>query len=513
MQSAAENYFAEQKHPSALEIGGLVLIILIGAGLRFYRLSAQSVWFDESLSIAHAEAPPGEFLQTIAHGEGHPPLYFLLLRAMTYFGSDEVMMRLLSVAAGIAAIPLLFLFSRWLLGSATALTAAGLLALSPFAVYFSQEARPYALLAALSLASCYALLLAVDKPSRSKWIIYTALTLAAVYTHYYAFILIIAQGAVVLASTRLRGRALTNWLVAQAAVLVAYVPWLPYMSTQFGWHARQGGLSWIPDVGFLLIPYTFFQFSLGYSALEVKEIAGLWPHAGLLAVAFVAFAIPFAAAAVVLRKNFVALRWVIILPLVAMAVAYILNLRLHSYQPAYLAGVMPIYLLAVAYGLQWLLRRPVFWFIPGLIALLLGLSLWNFYFNPKFAKEDWRSVARYLERQAEPTDVIAFHKSYTQMPFNYYYDGDSARVSLPDAPLQADDPGLPAVGSSLARYPRVWLVVSHNFDTGPYYENLLDRWFARESCTVFETCRPIKVCRFDTGEPSDGKIALSSHEN
>ena len=108
MTSPASKSLLYQKPPAVSEVTGLLFITLVGAILRLYRLSAQSIWFDEASSIAGARGGFVQILQSVAGQEGCPPLYFLLLRLVTALGDSEFVVRLLSVLAGVAAIPLIY---------------------------------------------------------------------------------------------------------------------------------------------------------------------------------------------------------------------------------------------------------------------------------------------------------------------------------------------------------------------------------------------------------------------
>jgi uncharacterized membrane protein len=482
----------------------LLLIILIGGGLRLYHLGAPSLWFDEAASYEHCRRGLSDTLSAVANAEGSPPLYFLLLREVMQVSRSEAALRFLSVLAGIAALPLIYLLGRALLGVGVGLISAALLALSPFALYYSQEARPYALLMALSLASCYMLLLAVERPGKSRWPLYALVTLAALYTHYFTVFLIIAQGAMILSSPAYRKKSLGPWLLCQGAIILAFLPWVPYLRTQYLWQTGRGGQAWMPNVGLLMLPYTFFQFSLGYSALDIKSLADITAHPVLLGGALVGFGVPALAALGMIKSDPRAARWTWLILLVAIGVAFALHLKWHFYQPVYLAGVMPFYLLLLASGLKRLARRP--WqLIPALLIFpLLIISLQNYYFNPAFAKEDWRSIGRDMEKNLQTPGAIVFHKSWLKAPLNYYFPAQLVTYSLPDAALPPDSPQLQEIKKQLSQYPRVWLILGHNFDTGDYYRRLLASWFNEGTARAFTTDRTIWVVEYFPGLPPGG---------
>ena len=98
----------------------LILIILLGSAVRLYRLDYQSLWFDESLSMALASAPLKLSIEaTLAEGLQHLPLYYLLLRIFVWIGRSEMVLRLPSAVCGVLAFPLIYQVGRRCLGQGT----------------------------------------------------------------------------------------------------------------------------------------------------------------------------------------------------------------------------------------------------------------------------------------------------------------------------------------------------------------------------------------------------------
>jgi mannosyltransferase len=243
----------------------LLLILLLASFLRFYRIDAQSLWNDEGNSARIAERTLDLILEGAA-GDIHPPGYYLLLHGWrALFGHSEFALRSLSTVAGLALVIFTYLLGRYLFGETTGLAAAFLGAVSPFAVYYSQEARMYALLAALSAASTYLLLRLltigqspVPSPQSlipnthyqisphlrpTAWAAYALTCATGLYTHYaFPFVLLVHNAifglwwlAVARRSAR-RWRWLALWAGAQAAVVVLYLPWLPTaLKSVTGW--------------------------------------------------------------------------------------------------------------------------------------------------------------------------------------------------------------------------------------------------------------------------------------
>src|SRR5439155_8107877 len=179
------------------EGGGLLIlaaIVVAGAALRFATLSSQSFWLDEAVAIHSARLDVSGLFHSLAHTEGNPPLYFLLLDGwMRVFGGSEAAIRSLSALFGTAAIVLAYEIGRRLATPRVGLVGAALVAFNPLLVWFSQEARPYALLVLLSGLSFLLFAIALERPSGKVLGGWAAASGLAFATHYFAGILILPE--------------------------------------------------------------------------------------------------------------------------------------------------------------------------------------------------------------------------------------------------------------------------------------------------------------------------------
>jgi mannosyltransferase len=120
-------------------------------------------------------------------GDNNPPLYYLLLHYwMLLVGDPEVAIRLPSAIARALGVPVIYGIGRPLISKPAGLMAALILSLSAYQVRYAQEARGYALLVFLGLASYYFLLkLLKDDESWTTSAGYVACTTLLMYTHVY----------------------------------------------------------------------------------------------------------------------------------------------------------------------------------------------------------------------------------------------------------------------------------------------------------------------------------------
>ena len=214
----------ERRVPAAV----LALVGAITVGGLLLRLPSfnDSLMGDEisTFYIVHGHSI-GRVMQLIhSNQETTPPLYFLVAWATKGLLGNEVQsIRLVSLVTGTAAIPLTFLLGIWTVGRRAALVGATCVALAPFMIYFSSEARPYMLVLFLALLSTLALLRAIDTGRVGWWVAYAVCTCAVAYTHYTVVFLLVAQLAWALWT---QPKALKALLLANTAAAVAYLPWL-----------------------------------------------------------------------------------------------------------------------------------------------------------------------------------------------------------------------------------------------------------------------------------------------
>ncbi|MBN1261382.1 MAG: glycosyltransferase family 39 protein [Anaerolineae bacterium] len=136
----------------------VVVITLIGGGLRLLLLDSKGMWLDETFSVWLANQSVVDMLQWIVKIDQHPPLYYLLLNFwIACFGDLPFQVRQLSVLLGAGTIPIIYLIGKRMSGAGVGLAAAVLLALSPFHIFFAQETRMYTLLTFNAAVAIYAL--------------------------------------------------------------------------------------------------------------------------------------------------------------------------------------------------------------------------------------------------------------------------------------------------------------------------------------------------------------------
>jgi len=351
----------------------LFLACWLGFALRVFRLEMQPFWFDEGLTVDLALASPLYVLETI----NRPLLYYLLVHAWVgVAGNTPFAFRFFSAWWAVLVLPLTYRLGHRLLGRRAGAWALLLAVLSPFYVYYAQEARTYALTLALALGSSWALLAWLDERRWRLLALYAATTLVCLYTHYAVLLLPLAQATFVLLSARRVGwRSVLHWVVVQAMVGLFFLPWplhvwykLPELVMP---EAIASPLDPVRQVAHVLWT-TLVEFSAG-------RTLG-WPVADGAALLFL-FLIVLGAMSP--HTSSQAQRFLLSL-LGLPTVALLLLPRTAVYfSPKYLiVAASAFYLLAIA-GLRTLHRetRWLFWVCALLLMLILALGLSDWFFR------------------------------------------------------------------------------------------------------------------------------------
>jgi mannosyltransferase len=262
----------------------ITAIVVLAAVIRILTIDNQSLWADEALTAYETHLPFGAMLNTVAHVETTPPLYFVLIWIWAkVFGSGEVALRSISTLAGIALVPIAYLSARELVTRWAGVIAAAFVAVNPFLIWFSQEARAYMLLALLTGAGFLFFVRARDDPCRRNVTWWAALSALALMTHFFAGFAVAPEAAWLLWRWWLCARPRQQRVViAVAAVVAVQLAMVPFAFTDTshgtGWIAQvprlqrvgTAALEW--GVSILYRRGTVAQGLLGAAALAVAVL-------------------------------------------------------------------------------------------------------------------------------------------------------------------------------------------------------------------------------------------------
>jgi hypothetical protein len=422
----------------------LAAVVLFGAVLRFGGISLPSLWLDEILDYDVATKLAGEPLWRWLTGfaSEHGPLFFATELAGRLAHSPELAARIAPAVFGVAAIIVAALGCR-LSDKWDATTFALLLAGSPLAIYYSREARPYALLMLLATLTLAALLHATRAEETASPILLLVPFLALFATSGAAPLLAASALTAGIAFLIERRRFLAMYALA-SLLAAGLIPLL---------YRRMPGSA--AGVGFRPISSRFFQRLL--QSFSTGAIDNTPVHRVVYIVA--ALALTGAVASIVRdRVRGTIVTGMAILP-VAVTLGALWRLR-HWFAVRYVATALPAYLFLVAMGiitlLRLLLRARTAVAIPVVALAAAGFIVregWPAATTEPYRKLNWRGIAATIHGHAHARDAVLTTNDWTYVCLNFYLKQLPPRVRLISAGESSS-----RAASVVAHNEPVWIV-------------------------------------------------------
>jgi 4-amino-4-deoxy-L-arabinose transferase-like glycosyltransferase len=436
----------------------LYLIIILGTILRVATIGRDSLWLDEAISMLTARLPLSAILDNSIQ-DPHPPLYYLLLHGWRLIVPEtDGWLRGLSAFWGVLLIPALYALA---LASGRsrreAQVAALLVALSPFQIFYSHELRMYTLLMLLVTLTVWAYVRARPQTGYGWWFLFTVLAAAALYTHLFAAMTLLAIGLYALLYHRER-QAL--WLTFGAGIVIGllFLPWLQLMLVE----QSQDGGSLRPLLQTFtfnpIIPLTAPTFLLfGQSSTLIYSGLALFLTLALLVVLVMDG-----------RKG-----WReesasgLLLPVLVVVLTLGIPLVVYFMRPFFLpertmAAAAPLLLLLLAWGTT---RRggPLPYLVGGAAALMLVGTF--IYLSGEAQKPPCDAVMTYVASQRQPGDAVLHTSDGSYLPALTYVDWSQHALLAGDPDPRKAEVVYEIFGGQLwardeIRADRLWLIVA-----------------------------------------------------
>jgi uncharacterized membrane protein len=445
-------------------------ITLFAGALRFFRIGFENLWLDENWSLLFASNKIPEIISVVATLDVHPPTYYILLHSwMSIFGPSELALKSLSVLFGILSIPLFYLLARKFFKFKDATIATILLALSSYAVEYSQEVRMYSMLVLTTIFCYYAFLDFLEDSNIKTQSIYLFSVLILIYTHIMGLTVIAAQGIqFLLRNYNNRDyNEIVDWTKMQVIAGIAFLPWFWIVINQankllqkeqpnIGFEQAfgvpfylSGGLPTVVIFGILGILATVYHFrnyistKISPKELWLKILEDGSSSEGNFLIALIWFSVPLA-----LQLSFV--------PMIP---------RTFDYR--HFIMCLPPLLIIVNYGLEDIKKysskiniKHIYYLALMITFASMTFSLANYYTTSD--NPNWEEGVKYFESQADDNAIIVFDASMVQRQFTYYAENDSYRIygyngTHPLLETQKKWPGIQTFQNQT-----IWLFTSHS---------------------------------------------------
>ncbi len=469
--------------PKRLSIGALILGM--AWGLRLINLNGRPLWYDEAFAILYAEKSFSAILSgTLTPVQGaaadvHPIAYYYLLHGwMVLAGQTPFAVRMLSVLYGMGTVALVYRLLRELFSASAAWPAMLAVAIAPFQIAYSQEARMYAMLGFWSLAALVAFVRAWRADSVRAWLALVVCGALALYSHNLAFALFAALGIWVVVravyhalaghADKAPARLALKTGLAGLGMAVLFLPWLVRVPAQLG---KIDQAYWVTRPGITTLVQTLISFTFDFEN-------AVFPRMLLLPALFGALLV----LVLIIWRSGLWFRVTqerkldrageLALLLVLASVPVVIVFVISQWRPVYIirglipASIVYVALLGWAFGAMPRDARMVFG-VP--LAGLVVVVLVAFYGYAGFPRGPYLALDAYLLEQERPGDAIVHSNKLTFFPA-YVYDRQLPEVFLPDPPGSGSDTLARPTQDALGLYPtdlqaatqnksRVWLVI------------------------------------------------------
>lgn len=455
----------------------------VALALRFFRIDAQSLWYDEGVSAGMVGVGPLVIIQRAA-ADFHPPLYYLLLAGWArIFGDSVVALRGLTACFGALLVIATWQLASRLFGSQTGWLAGIWAALSPLGIAYAQELRMYMPEASCVALAAYCAVAWLEAPistaeprarRRAVWWL-TGYVVLATIALYFQYLAVFGLAAVGLYGMLRAGRERIGcWLAAHAAVLLLFAPWLPtlYHQIKVGKKAaEQGAHDVIPaavqsllagDQG-VLVARTVVLLLL--SLLVLTGIASTLRQGRRSSLPLLLVLGPLSGTAV-----FGALRSVYEVHFILAALPGVAILGAAG--SAAVAGALPLWRRTGGSSLA----------LANVGAIVLFMSAdadIRYYFSPTHPNDDYQGLAQVIRRESHPGDAVVLYAPGQDQVFGYYYHGPDPVMGLPTQRPPQPTALMAQMAELAAKHHRVWVVEYAATEADP--AGLVPAWLAQHA--------------------------------
>ncbi len=394
-------------------ISSLFLLIVFFTSLlsRLYLLTARAIWHDEAFGYFLIKNTWPEMFRKAAL-DVHPPLYYIILKIWHYFTGDSLFaLRFLSLIFGVFTVVFVYLFLQELFKNKILSLFGGLLvAISPFQIEYSHEARMYTLGTFLIIFSSWYLWRILSKEKKiTSWILYGILVAFQAYTHYYLFFSIAAQFCFIFLFLvrKKRAKELIYPFIALLISILLYLPWLKAFLSQF---KQVQEAFWVPKMTIWSVPASFWRILVG----GTTDLSHVGQVILFLFVIFISLFLLFR------KKNNLANYFVVLSFWIPLFLSILLSLRTSLFLERYLVFAGIFYLLIfILFSLSFSRKITL-----AISFMLLALCLYYFFANYQTLrikeKPGMKQAVILVNENAKDEDYIIVGSSFVYFTFGYY---------------------------------------------------------------------------------------------
>lgn len=454
----------------------LVLLLCIGAIIRFFKLEYSGLWLDEIYSMTGSD-PNATWADVYEYGKmDQPPLFFILLHGwLKLFGHTDFAGRALTCTYGLLGIVAMYFLGKEVKDEKLGLFASFITTINWFHTSISREIRFYPLVFLLAALSYLFYLRSIKKSGTTNFILYTVFTALLLNTHYYGMAVFVTQVVIfilVLILFKRDSRLIVGGLISGGVAGMSFWHWLPTITTELNvssFHAKPVGFDfpfnfawdYIKDpVAFVVYAFCFFLVvRAAYTKAKEKRLE---------------------------TEHLVIFGWILLSFLIPLSYSLIKVPMLTS---KYCTIAVPAIFLVIAYGFTFFKSNRITFFTIALITVS-GFVLLFIARPPHKPRrgEDWREVAAHFANRGSDKEVTISQLAW----FHQYY----FRKNSIDPPI---DQNKFDSAKRINDYDRFWLLTNSRYDgTNEFLweqQQIIDREFNLSDSVIFPQTKAFLYAR------------------
>ncbi len=382
-----------------------IFLVILATCLRLVSLN-QSLWLDEAIGATLVRNQSAGYIwNSFARADTHPPLYYIVLEFWSvFFGFSEVALRLPSVIAGVLTVFVTYLIGKEFISQRAGFLAGLLMATSGLNIYYSQEARMYALSTLLTAVVVFFY-------AKKWWYLLSLAVLALAATDYLPMLIILVVFVWEMLAKSTKKHTLA-FLLSLLPTIGFYIYWADTLFSQIrsttvylGQNMWWSSLIGFSDIKSIALVWT--KFTLGRISFDDPFLYALITLIVSLPIAWLLMR------GVLSGKGYRFLIW-LTLPLV---ISFLTALKFPGFSYFRLGFLLVPFYLLIANGL---IQKGVSNTIAIVLVCVNLVFALCYLLVPQFHREDWRGLVAFVEANTKNNEYVFVNYSEPFTPYVWY---------------------------------------------------------------------------------------------
>lgn len=412
----------------------IILIVFTGLFLRLFELRTRPFDGDEGIMVLIA-SNGWKALFERASFDVHPPLYHIFLKLFLNFGTNEWTVRIFSATCGVMIIIGIYYFVCALINKKIGIITSLLVAISPYLIYPSQEARMYSFFALLVFASYYYFHKLLEKKDQKYFIGYIIFSVLMIYTQYLGFIVIFSQFVYLIICKKFLSYA-WKWVVSWIIILILFLPQAQTFISQFTGRTGEqtGGYNLLDNIKGVI--GAFYRMGSGRIYLDlspgaIKDLLFSSP------VEFIFFTITLIIPLVLiilgikhLYKKDKEKLFFLATPIIIAIIIGLISSDIGSKASRYFIYIAPFYFIILVIGFNECFAKRWAIVFPIMFAVISVFALYKHYFVEVKAP-GVNKIAAYIDANSKENDVVLIRGGFgggEGWVFDYYNKNKNLKI-------------------------------------------------------------------------------------